>query len=689
LHLGASGLKIETWGTQTLLYFREAGPRMHRTAASLIAVFAVAVVFTPFAAEAKEKKMPAPDWAVTAAKTPTPATVGDAPAVVLFDEYTITVDAQNHAVEHRREAVRILKPQGRGYSHCGLVYDVGEKVTVFHVWTLAADGKQFQAMDEDFTERGDDGDEEMQFSHHLRVVKPPASDPGAVVACETEQRLANYMSFETWGIQNSIPVVHEALDLILPPGGHYAESWRKYTPVKPVEVESNHLRWSIENMPRLDLENLHAAPSWQALAARMDLFWGDAAVKGKELQWRMLGQWGGKLQEHRTDPTPEITAKVQELVAGAPDLYTKLSRITSYIQKNVRYFIVTRGIGGLQSHYAGDIYRHHYGDCKDKTALLISMLQVIGIKGSYLAVDSERGVIDPEAPSLVGDHMITAIELPAGTNDPRLAARVKTPEGKELLIFDPTDEVTPVGLIRSALQGGWGNIYDGEQSRVLQMPVLKPETAGLERKGNFTLASDGTLSGEVKESFTGDEATYERAALKESAPKDLRRQMESSLGAHLPGLVLKEFNFEQAADLDKPVGLNLHFSVPTYAHPAGPLLLVRMRVLGSDTRTVPDVMEGKVRKVPIELGHPGRWHNSCDIALPEGFKVDEMPDPVKLDVGFASYSSAVTVEGKTLHYESDYVQRDVEVPAAKAAEFQRLQEAILSGEDGTAVLKRQ
>jgi hypothetical protein len=35
---------------------------------------------------ARDKAMPAPDWAVAAAKTPTPTTVGDAAAVVLFDE---------------------------------------------------------------------------------------------------------------------------------------------------------------------------------------------------------------------------------------------------------------------------------------------------------------------------------------------------------------------------------------------------------------------------------------------------------------------------------------------------------------------------------------------------------------------------------------------------------------------------
>jgi len=46
------------------------------------------------------------------------------------------------------------------------------------------------------------------------------------------------------------------------------------------------------------------------------------------------------------------------------------------------------------------------------------MLQVVGVKAYYLHVDSRRGIIDPEAPSLWGNHMITAIELPDDNTDP-------------------------------------------------------------------------------------------------------------------------------------------------------------------------------------------------------------------------------------------------------------------------------
>jgi hypothetical protein len=239
------------------------------------------------------------------------------------------------------------------------------------------------------------------------------------------------------------------------------------------------------------------------------------------------------------------------------------------------------------------------------------------------------------------------------------------------------------------LQGAYGNIGNGADSQVLQMPVLTPESAGRTWKGSFTLTADGALAGDIAETFTGDDATNERWFIKENDSKELREKLEQSIGSDLPGLAFKGFEFHGTADLDKPLNLDLHLSATNYARPSGPLLLLRPRVLGSLARVVPDVMEGKLRSYFIELGHPGRWLDHFDIAIPQGYVVDEMPDPVNIDLDFANYHSSVSVKGNLIQYEREYVVRQVEIPADKAASFRKLESAILSDEKGTAVLKKQ
>jgi hypothetical protein len=535
---------------------------------------AIALACKPaFAADHFGKdKLDMPRWAEEAAKTPTPAHVGDASSVILYDEYVETLDAQGRAVEREHEAIRILKPQGRN-ERCEIGYDVDEKINYFNVWTLTADGRQMQARESDFVQVGDTSVPVMLSTEKVVVAHPLAEDVGATIFCESEELLAPYQQEKIWHIQGGSPVVYQALEVDLPVGRRHAESWHRYQPVKPTEVAPNHWRWEVKDVPALDLREVKSHPDWSALVARVSVQWGDNAVEGKDNQWKALGQWCARLQANRPDPSPEITAQTQSLIAGAPDFYAKLSRITEYIQKNIRYFIVERGIGGWQANHAADIFRNRYGDCKDKTTLLISMLQVAGIRAYYVPVDSHRGVVDPDAPSFYGNHMITAIEIPADLRDPRLQAIAKARDGKQYLIFDPTDEHTPVGNLPYYLQGGYGILSAGDASQILALPMLPPDANGTEQKGSFTLAADGSLTGSVDDSHFGPDGADMRWIIKYTDDKERREYWERQIAQDLPGVTIDSFQITQPSALDKPLDFHYKVTVRQYAHPAGPLLL--------------------------------------------------------------------------------------------------------------------
>jgi hypothetical protein len=551
-------------------------------------------------------------------------------------------------------------------------------------WTIAADEKTYQAQDTDFQDQGDTGIPIMLSTRKERIAHPPAMDVGATIICESEEQMKPYIQEKVWTFQNGIPVVCQALEVDLPAGRTYADSWHRHDAMKPVEVAPNHWRWELKDTPELILRDVPSTLEWAALAERMSVDWGDAAVAGADSQWRAIGNWVTTLEAGRPDPSPDITAKVQALIAGAPDFYTRLSRITESIQNDIRYFIVSRGISGLQANHAADIFRNRYGDCKDKTTLLISMLQVAGIHAVYVPVDHERGFVDPGDPSLAGDHMITAIEIPADVNDPRLQAVVKANDGKRYLIFDPTDERTPVGNLPSNEQGSYGILCAGTASQVIQLPVLPPDANGMDRKGVFTLAADGTLAGAVDTTRSGPEGADMRSFLKYTDDKERREYWENRFAHDLPGVVLTSFQFVQPPALDKPLVFHYQITAGQYAHTAGPLLLVRPRVVGSFV--VP--FDNKPRTLPINLSATGRWHDSFDITIPQGYVVDETPDPVDVDLDFASYHSKISAKPNQLHYEREYVVRQVEIPATKADDFRKLEGAILMDERGTAVLKK-
>jgi hypothetical protein len=651
---------------------------------SILVAALLAFAPAPGSAGIFNKSQPLPDWAVQASKTHTPDYAKDASAVILYDEYVETIDANGRPTERERRAIRILKPQGRKNT-CEVGFDVDEKINYFRVWTLASDEKQYMAQDTDFAEVGDTQIPIMLSTYKERIVHPPAADVGATIFCESEEILRPYMHEKVWRIQNGIPIVFQALELDLHPGHTHSQAWHSFNAVTPFEIAPNHWRWELRDMPALDLRDIPSHPEWEALAARMSVQWGDAAVDGTDNEWKAIGSWITGLEADRAVPSPDITSYTQSLIAGASDFYTKLSRITDNIQKNIRYFVVSRGISGFQANHAADIFRNRYGDCKDKTTLLIAMLRVAGINAYYMPVDDRRGIVDPVDPSLYGNHMITAIEVPGYVNDSRLMAITNGQNGRRYLIFDPTDERTPVGNLRSDLQGSYGTLAAGPASQVLALPILPPDANGNLRKGSFTLAADGTLSGQVDSTHMGSEGAEIRLDLKYTDEKERRQALENSVARDVPGAILNSFQYVQPSELDKPLELHYKLTAAQYAHQAGHLLLVRPRVVGTHSIAFND----KPRSVPINLYATGRWHDTFDITLPPGYVVDETPDPVNLSFDFATYHSTVTAKGDQLHYERELVVKQVELSAARAADFRKLESAILMDEKAIAVLKKQ
>ena len=220
--------------------------------------------------------------------------------------------------------------------------------------------------------------------------------------------------------------------------------------------------------------------------------------------WQSIGQWYHSLSKDRLAATPEIAAKANELTAGKTDFYDKTEAIAEFVQKQVRYFVIEMGIGGYQPHFAGDIFRNRYGDCKDKATLLSAMLSTVGIHAALVMVDTSRGVVDPDAPSIVGNHMIAAIEIPKGYTSPKLRSVVTAKTGRQYLIFDPTWEKTPFGQLEHDLQGGYGVLMEGDQSQIIALPVLSPELNTIHRTASFQLQPDGSLKGTVTEKRFGD-----------------------------------------------------------------------------------------------------------------------------------------------------------------------------------------
>jgi hypothetical protein len=102
-----------------------------------------------------------------------------------------------------------------------------------------------------------------------------------------------------------------------------------------------------------------------------------------------------------------------------------------------------------------------------------------------------------------------------------------------------------------------------------------------------------------------------------------------------------------------------------------------------------DGLDDKPRKVPISFEDVGTWSDDFDVKIPTGYAVDDVPDPVNVDMGFATYHSEVKAADGALHYKREYVRKKVELGADDYGKLRKLETAITTDENSDAVLKKQ
>jgi hypothetical protein len=429
-------------------------------------------------------------------------------------------------------------------------------------------------------------------------------------------------------------------------------------------------------------------PPFLSVASRMDIkyFPRDPALRAKSTgSWNDIGIWYANITAASRVPSPAVEQKVAELTAGISDPLKKMQVLASYVQQQIRYVAIEVGIGGLQPHAAADVFKHQYGDCKDKVTLMSTMLKLAGIDSYYVMIDTRRGIVNPDFPSTRGNHVIMAIRLPQEVPATNLYATVDDPKLGRLLFFDPTDEFVPLGYLPSELQQNYGLVVTPESGTLFLLPVLPPATNRLLRTATLTLGPTGNLSGDVNELRWGAPADDSRAQFAGSSPSDREKVVEKFLGAFLNNFTLTSASIDNLDKHDANLTLHYQFVVEGYAKTAGNLLILRPRVVGDKGSSI---LAGKARKYPIEFEGTTLQSDLFDITLPAGYVVDELPQPVDAKCDYASYKSNVEVKDNVLHYKRTYEIKGVMVPTEKLPEVRDFFHQVAAAEKSSAVLRR-
>ncbi len=306
--------------------------------------------------------------------------------------------------------------------------------------------------------------------------------------------------------------------------------------------------------------------------------------------WQFVSKWYWNLSKPHLEATaPEMKQTVDELIKGAKSDRAKIEAIFNHVAKKVRYMGLTpeKDRPGFEPHDVSLTFGKKYGVCRDKAALLVSLLRTAGLN-AYPVLINVGTKMDAEAPDPFFNHAIVSVDL----------------GNRDYLLMDPTDENTK-DLLPSMDRDQSFLVCRPEGEGIKLSPINPPEENMMTIKTTGTLDGDGFLEAKSELSFEGVNDNSYREAFAHMKPDDQLRFFERNLKRVMPGARVKSLKLtpEDMLDVTSTVHAVLEFTAEGLTASGSGKAMVTMPWVGKGLGIVNFILGGtglEKRKYPLQ-----------------------------------------------------------------------------------------
>ncbi len=242
-------------------------------------------------------------------------------------------------------------------------------------------------------------------------------------------------------------------------------------------------------------------------------------VEFSEFQdWAEIAAWAEQLFARSMQLSPAVAARADELARGAATPEQRLRAALDFVQREVRYFGTEVGAGSHQPASAETVLRQRFGDCKDKSSLLATLLTRMGIPATPVLVPVflREGVATRLPSPLVFDHAIVAVNLP---------------DAPTLWLDSTRSQQTGDATARQSLGLGYGLLAraDARELTALQPATKRLSSEALDVFSFPRLADEGrftsttTYYGDIAEALREAKATLPAAEFERILASEIAR----------------------------------------------------------------------------------------------------------------------------------------------------------------------
>jgi hypothetical protein len=332
-----------------------------------------------------------------------------------------------------------------------------------------------------------------------------------------------------------------------------------------------------------------------------------------------------------------VEKKAAEIKSAFLSPEKRLEASLRFVQDEIRYTGLESGISGYKPQAPDKVIGQRFGDCKDKSLLLCSLLKQLGIEAYPALVNTQaRSYIQSWAPSPVAfNHCIVQVLL----------------EGK-VYWYDPTI---------ANQRGTYNTIYCPNYKKAL---VIKNEThdltdipasdrAKIEVKEHFKVDSiGGKVELSIETKYIGYEADGQRYYFANSNLKEIEKGYVNYYAKHYPKIKVNKPLFSSDNGEQNEFTTYENYEIENFFYPPDSSKPENLECL-----TFPQSLRDKIfipknpiRTMPIGLTYPTHYEHITKIYMPEALNIE--PEKRTIEDSLTSFTREISYDDQvvSIHY---------------------------------------
>jgi transglutaminase-like putative cysteine protease len=573
--------------------------------------------------------------------------------------------------------IKILNTDGLDYANVELPFGNREKLTAIKAASYnIEDGKTVTS---EVDRKSIFYDRSSRYRNNVRFSIPNVRT-GSVIEYKYSIESPDYFSLYTLDFQQDVPVRKCSFNVEFPGFFEY-----KFVPsgdlrnVRSTRSETNVIfgnsivkgfsgRWTAFNMPAYreepfstGSEDYYARLGFEL--SKIDIpgyYFEDVSPTYPKLSTKLLEHvdFGGYLTNASV-----VKTKTDEIKAEGGSDTDILRRIYTYITN----YMIWNGYDDYTSSAGmSRILTNARGNAADINLMLIAMLRQAGIPADPVILSTrENGLLNTFFAVLQRFNYVVAYVRADG----------------EQYLVDATDPLRPFNMLPFQCLNGQGWIVNKSAGQWINLRNEERSRESMQFK--MELSDDGSLKGTADNSYESYDAWAVRKVCKlegTEAYTDLMRSVYSSWKIH-------NIELNNLENLENPVTEKINLSVPFASETGEGIMYLNPAIWNHDNS---NEFYADERLSPVDLGCPESNKYSCEITIPEGWVVSEMPQSVNLAMegGGGEFRYIITTEGRKIMLETEIKYTTVTFPPERYNALRNFRSNIIRKQSEVVVLRK-